>query len=145
MIQNLSKNEEIVVLKESKDRGVVILDRSKYIEKCLSILRTKRFAEINRNPTVFIEGKVQRTLRIIKKLPSFVYFKIYPTGSLHTEFYVTAKLHKVPNNGTAQQLPIGPIIYNIRAATYDLVKYLAQLLKTLSESQYTIKKSKTFK
>ena len=67
MIQNLSKNEEIVVLKESKDRGAVILDRSKYIEKCLSILRIKRFAEINHNPTVFIEGKVQRTLRKIKK------------------------------------------------------------------------------
>ena len=67
MIQNLSKNKEIVVLKEGKGRGAVILDRSKYMEKCLSILRTTRFAEINHDPTVFIEGKVQRTLREIKK------------------------------------------------------------------------------
>ena len=40
VIQDLSKNKEIVILKQDKDRGVVILDRSKYMEKCLSILST---------------------------------------------------------------------------------------------------------
>ena len=37
-----------------------------------------------------------------------------------------------------------PIISNIGPATYDLAKYLAPLLKPLSESQYTIKNSKIF-
>ena len=32
----------------------------------------------------------------------------------------------------------------IRTATYDLAEYLSQLLKSLSESQYTIKNGKTF-
>ena len=35
VIQKLSKNKEIVILKQDKGRGVVILDRSKYMEKCL--------------------------------------------------------------------------------------------------------------
>ena len=35
VIQKLSKNKEIVILKQDKGRGVVILDRSKYLEKCL--------------------------------------------------------------------------------------------------------------
>ena len=70
VIQNLSKNKEIVILKQDKGRGVVILDRSKYMKKCLSILSTSHFAEIDHDPTAYIEGKVQTTLRKIKnKLP----------------------------------------------------------------------------
>ena len=101
--------------------------------------------EIDYDPTAYIEGKVQRTLRKIKnKLPSFVYSKIYPTGSSPGKFYGTAELHKVPNNSTVEHLQLRPIISNIGTATYDLAKYLAQLLKLLSESQYTIKNCKTF-
>ena len=66
MIQNLSKNKEIVILKQGKDGEVMILDRSKYIEKCLSILSITQFAEIDQNTTAYVEGKVQRTLRKIK-------------------------------------------------------------------------------
>ena len=115
------------------------------MEKFLSILSTSQFAEIDHDPTAYIEGNVQRTLRKIKnKLSLFVYFKIYPTGPSPRKFYGTAKLHKVPNNSTVEHLPLRPIISNIRTATYDLAKYLAQLLKPLSELQYTIKNSKTF-
>ena len=92
-----------------------------------------------------MEGKIERTLRKIKnKLPLFVYSKIYPTGSLPGKLYQTAKLHNVSNSSTDEHLPLRPIISNIRTATYDLAKYLAQLLKPLSESQFTIKNSKTF-
>ena len=84
-------------------------------------------------------------LRKIKnKLPSLVYSKIYPTGPSPGKFHGTAKLHKVSNNSTVEHLPLRPIIYNIGTATYDLAKYLPQLLKPLSESQYTIQNSKTF-
>ena len=143
--QNLSKNNEIVILKQDKGRRVMILDRSKYMEKYLSLLSASQFDEIDYDLTAYIEGKVQRTLRKIKnKLPSFVHFKIYPTGSLPGKFYGAAKVHKVPNNSTAEHLPLKPIISNIGTATYDLAKYLAQLLKPLSESRFTIKNSKTF-
>ena len=115
------------------------------MEKCLSSLSTSQFAEIDHDPTAYIEGKVQRILRKIKsKLQSFIYSKIYPTGSSPGKFYGTAELHNVSNNSTVEHLPLRPIISNIGTATYDLAKYLAQLLKLLSESQYTIKNSKTF-
>ena len=78
------------------------------------------------------------------KLPLYVYSKIYPTGSLPGKLYQTAKLHNVSNSSTDEHLPLRPIISNSRTATYDLAKYLAQLLKPLSESQFTIKNSKTF-
>ena len=81
-----------------------------------------------------IEEKAQKTLRKIKKkkLPTFVNFKIYLTRLLPENFYGTAKLQKLPNNGTVDQLLLRPIIFNTEASTYDLAKYLNQQLKPLS-------------
>ena len=133
MIQNLSKNKEIVILKQEKGRGIVILDRGKYMEKCLSILNTSQFAEIDHDPTAYVKGKAKRTLRKIKsKLQSFVYSKIYQIGSFPGKFYRTAKLYNASNNSIVEHLPLRPIISNIGTATYDLAKSLAQLLKPLS-------------
>ena len=50
----------------------------------------------------------------------------------------------VKDNGTVEDLPLRPIISNIRTATYELAKYLAQILKPLGQSQYTMKSSKSF-
>ena len=92
-----------------------------------------------------MKERYKKTLRKIQnKQPSFVYSKTYPTRSSPGKFYGTAKLHKVPNNGTVDQLPLRLIISNTGTATYDLAKYLAQLLKPLSESQYAIKNGKAF-
>ena len=138
VVPNLSNDKEIVILKPDKDRGVAILHCSKYMKKCLS----SQFAEIDHDPTVYIEGKVQGTLRKIEnKLPSFLYSNIYLTGSTPRKYYGTTK---VSNNSTVKQLPLRPIISNIGTATYNLAKYLAQLLKPLTKLQYTINNNKTF-
>ena len=42
----VSRNKEIGIVKEDKGRGVVILDNSKYIEKCMAQLK---FPKITRN------------------------------------------------------------------------------------------------
>ena len=118
-------------MKQGKGRGVVILDRSKYMEKCWSILTASQFAEKDYDPTAYIEGKSQITLRKIKQTA-------YPTGSSPGKFFGNAKLHKVPNNGTVEQLPLRPVISYIGTVTYDLAKYLSQFLKLLSESQYIL-------
>ena len=49
----------------------------------------------------------------------------------------------VKDNGTVEDLPLRPIISN-RTATYEVAKYLAQTLKPVGQSQYTIKSSKSF-
>ena len=106
------------------------MDHSKYMEKCLSILSTSQFAEIDHDPTAYIEGKVQRTLRKIKnKLPLFVYSKTYPTGSSPGKFYGTAKLHNVSNNSTVEHLPRRPIISNIGTTTYELPSSTSKTIK----------------
>ena len=61
---------------------VVILDCTKYNDKCLSILATKQFSKLDYDPKSKLESKVEQTLRKIKsKLPENVYKKLYLTGS----------------------------------------------------------------
>ena len=121
------------------------MNRSKYIQKCLSIVNSNQFLQVDKDPIASIERKVQRTLRKLKdKVPSLRYSKFYPTGSSPDRFYGTAKLRKLKYNGTVEDLPLRPIISITGAATYKLAKYLAQILKPLAQSQYTIKSSKSF-
>ena len=103
MIWNLSKNKEIVILKQDKDRGAVVLDHSKYMGKCLSVLSTSQFAEIDHDPTAYIEGKVQRTLTKIKNklhqlfIVKFIQLDHHPGSSMglpnYIKFQTIAKLN----------------------------------------------------
>ena len=40
---NLRKRNDIIIMKQDKGRGVVIMDKSKYTEKGLTILSRKQF------------------------------------------------------------------------------------------------------
>ena len=139
----LSKNENIVILKQGKARGVVVMDKHKYREKCMSLLTTKHCKQVDRDPTKTVESKVQRSLRKLKsKLSSYEYKKLYPTGSCPGKFYGTAKLHKLPVNGKIDDLPIRPIVSNINTAIYQLVKHLSKALFPLRELERNIKITK---
>ena len=37
IVENLSKNDSIAIIKQDKGRGVVIMDKHKYNEKCLEM------------------------------------------------------------------------------------------------------------
>ena len=41
------------------------------------------------------------------------YNKVYPTGSNAGKLYGTVKIHKLPESGTVDQLPLRPIISNL--------------------------------
>ena len=53
-------------------------------------------------------------------------------------FYGTAKKHKMPVNGTVNDLPLWAIILNIGTASYHPAKYLAKMLSALSKSEHTV-------
>ena len=75
-INNLSKSKETVILKQEKGRGTIILNRSKYIEKYLSLLDCNQFRELYYDTTDSVERKVQKTLQKVKtKFPPNIYLK----------------------------------------------------------------------
>ena len=121
----LSKRKDIVILKQDNRKGVVLMDRHKYTDKCLALLSTKQFTTLTNDPTKTLESKVQQTLRKIKsKFTEQEHKKLYPTGSCPRKFYGTAKIHKISVNENTDNLPIRPTVFNINTATYNLAKYL---------------------
>ena len=95
-IKKLTRNKNVVILRQDKGRGVVLMNKSKYIEKCLTQLETQNFAKLKEDPTNKTEKKVQGILREIKDdIDEETYKKIYPSGSNPGKFYGTAKIHKL--------------------------------------------------
>ena len=144
-IRNLSNNENIVIMKQDKGRGVAIMDRNQYFDKCFTLLNSEQFVKLNQDATATTERKVQQILRKIKqKLPNEVSQKLYPTTSSPGKFYGTTKIHKLLPNRAIDELPVRPIISNISTATYDLDRYLAKILSPLSRLDYTVSSRKKF-
>ena len=55
IVENLSKNNSIVIMKQDKGRTIVIMDQHNYTKKCLEMLNTKQFSKL-----VLIRLKRQR-------------------------------------------------------------------------------------
>ena len=56
LIKHLSMNKEVIIMKQDKGGGVVVMNRSKYLEECLSILQGKQFMKSDYNPTSKLEN-----------------------------------------------------------------------------------------
>ena len=54
IIRNLSNNEKIKVLKQDTGRGVVIMDNSQYMKKCLNMLNNENFIKLTDDSTKLI-------------------------------------------------------------------------------------------
>ena len=121
------------------------MERGKYTVKCLNMLNSNQFKKLDQDPTKAVENKIKRALRKIKyKLSKQDYIKLYPTGSASGEFYGTVKKHKMPINGTREDLPLCPIVSNIGTASYHLAKHLAKILSPFSKSEYTVDSTTDF-
>ena len=55
-----------MILRQDKGRGVVILDKTTYVEKCNDILSSNQFIKLTNDPTHTLEKKIQSSLRKIK-------------------------------------------------------------------------------
>ena len=94
-------------MKQDKGRGATIMDRNKYFNKCLALLKSEKFAKLNQDPTATAGRNVQQILRKIKqKLPKEVYQKLCPTGSSPGKLYRTAKIQKLQLNQGIDELPL---------------------------------------
>ena len=131
VIKKLSNNNNIVILKQDKDRDILVMNRIAYLEKQFTLLNISQFNKLTKDPThgKYKEWKIQRVVRKMKlKLPSNVYSKTFPTDSGPGKFYGAAKIHELSPNDTINELPLRPIVSNIGTAASHLSKYLTTLL-----------------
>ena len=146
VISRLTKNKDLVFLKQDKGRGVVILDRNTYVDKCSEFLQGRQFERLEEDPTQTFQAKVQRTLLSMKKsFDQKTYERLYPSASHPGQFFGLGKVHKLEkSNWNVQALPLRPVISNIGTATYEISKYLSKMIAPLAKGNYTIESTKDF-
>ena len=140
IIYNISRNKDIILIKQKKGRSISILDKKDDIEKCINILGSKQFKKLKKDPTKILENKMQRTLRKIKQnLDENEYKRMYPTVSRPGLFYTTAKVHKLQSGERLDELTMRPIVSNVWTATYETAKFLKSLLAPSGKSERSVK------
>ena len=88
-INRLRKNDDIIVTKPDKGSGVVLLNKSDYVDKMNKILddqsKFRRLGPVSSNDnTAIIESRLQKRLLDLVKadhMPKWIYDAIRPTGS----------------------------------------------------------------
>lgn len=116
------------------------MNRTDYLDKALTFLDGPQFEKLESDPTKSFQARVQRNLLKMKKaFTKDLYKKLYPSSSHPGLFFGLAKVHKLKgNNCSVSELPLRPVISNIGTATYQIAKYLAEVLVPLTKSDYCI-------
>ena len=148
-IRSLSKNNEIIICKPDKGRGVVILDKVTYVTHMLHLLSdASKFEKINNitfaKYTLKIEDKINnflRKLKSLKTISSDIYSKLYCTGTNPGILYGLPKIHKID---FAQKFQFRPIFAAYSTPAYNISKYLVSYLSPLTKSEYSVDNSYTF-
>ena len=145
-LKALSRNKDIIVTRPDKGSGVVILDRSDYIKKVELILEDKSKFDLAKNQDIFkisrtIETRVRNFLRdkVYKKklISEEVYKSLYPNGSHIGILYGLPKCHK-------SGVPVRPICSAVGTSTYDLGKFVANIIKPAAVNKYGTDLDNTF-
>ena len=134
--------------KPDKGKGVIILDKTKYISSLLKLISDKsKFSEIKESPSKFttrIEDKVNSLLRKLKKKGSItenLYKKMYATGTGPGILYGLPKTHK---SNFSTEFPLRPIFNSCNTPTYNISKFLVNLLNPFTTNSNSIDNSKNF-
>ena len=145
ILRNLAKDRSITICRPDKGTGIVILNKSDYEDKMLTILNDhSKFKQMhNINPlqqTLRCEDKINRFLRQLKNSKTITpttYTTLSTSGSTPGVIYGLPKTHK-PNH------PLRPILSACNTPNYNIAKYLVKLLTPLTTNQYTLRNSYDF-
>ena len=125
-MNDLQKNEKIIILPADKGTATVILDKQDYEDKAMEILAKPPFKRLNKDPTKRNENRVNDRLRRLQKSGAidqemFNKLKVSVNGSRTPLFYGSVKVHKADR-------PLRPIVSAVGSATYNLSKYVSDIL-----------------
>ena len=142
----LSKNTDIIISRPDKGSGVIIMNRTDYLAKMENILSDTSKFKLANNQDIYkisrtIETRVRNYLRDKVKKPGYItetqYTKFYPNGSRIGVMYGQPKVHK-------PGAPLRPVCSAIGTATYDLGKYLAEVIAPAKVSSHGTDLHSTF-
>ena len=148
LLRSLGSNRDIVVTRPDKGNGVVVLDRTDYVESVTGIVSdSSRFSEITCPVSKFslkIEDKINNFLRKLKAskvISDSLYRDLYVSGSGPGILYGLPKIHKIDFNTKFQ---MRPIFAAFNSAAFKISKYLVKILEPLTKNCFTVANSDVF-
>ena len=140
-IGELKRDNNRLFLTADKGVALVVMDKEDYVQKARELLDQPTYRNISSDPTTKYKNKLVNLLKSIKsegEMNEALYKKLYPTGAGSPKFYGLPKIHKEGN-------PLRPIVSSIGAASYEVAKELARILKPLvGRSMYHIHNTQDF-
>ena len=141
-LQELKKQDDIMILPADKGKATVILDKSDYENKIQNLLSdTKTYEILKKDPTNSVKNQLINTLKKWKKegtISQQLYKKIYPTSDQPPKFYGLPKIHK-------PSMPLRPIVSGNGSVTESCAKHLAKVLNAVKgKNEHAIKNSDDF-
>jgi len=123
-LRSLGKNKSIVISRPDKGRGVVIMNRSDYLQK-MNVLLSDRssFEVLDKDPTLENETKLINMLLLFKKegfITEAEFNLARPTGSRPARLYGLPKIHK----SDKPDYPLRPVMSATKTVAYGLGKML---------------------
>ena len=147
LIGELRKNHDLVITRPDKGNGVVLMQRSDYVDKMEQILGQKnKFRRIgdavDNDHTLLQERALQAFLLRARNnghISQEVYDRIRPVGSTGPRMYGLPKLHK-------QGVPLRPILSMVNAPQHAMAKWLTEVLQPVLNkySEHVVKDSFQF-
>ena len=129
-LKRLKTDENIVILPAYKGRVTVFMDKTDYNDKMDSLVNDKQTYEVpKRDPTPALKRKVNNKLLTLKKTDKIDfrhYNRLRCSVPQPPKLYGLLKLHK-PN------ISMRPIVSFCGSLTYQLSKYLTNVLKPLTD------------
>ena len=141
-LKRLKTDQNIVMLPADKGRVTVVMDKTNYNDKMDSLVNDKQTYEVlKRDPTPALQRKLNNKLLTLKKTDKIDfrrYNRLRCSVPQPPKLYGLPKLHK-PN------IPMRPIVSFCGSPTYQLSKYLTNVLKPLTdESRHKLQSTENF-
>ena len=130
-LKALKSDRTISIVPADKDQSIVILNKNDYIDKVEDHLSDRSiYKPINNDPNSKLRTIINSFLKLLKEDKSITenqYFKLFAKCASLPMFYGLIKTHK---NGN----PIRPIVAFIGSPTYNVAKFLSNILTPLTEN-----------
>lgn len=144
ILKKLSTNEELVISRPDKGRGVVILNKVDYVHKMTDILNDEsKFVISDEEPFRLLrrlEDRLNYKLRTLKEsgfLDKNSYDDLFSSSAALPVLYGLCKVHK--NN-----FPLRPVLAAYNAHNYKLAKFLNLLIQPYVKDTTSVKNSLEF-
>ena len=134
-IKSLQNTSTIVIQRPDKGGGVVVLNKTDYINKLNDLIGDiRKFKECAKDQSQIVKGKINEIIKEYKSTDPALHKTLVRSGDFYDgHLYGLPKLHK-----NKEDPPLRPIVSMSGTVTHDLAQYLNQQIRPFINKTHII-------